>query len=68
METDSQTRRTDLPSPNANWRGEGFGVGMEWEVGVIRCKLLDMERIDNEVLYSENCIQCPMINRNRKEY
>ena len=50
--------------------GEGFGRGMEWEVGVSRCKLLYIEWINNKVLlYStENYIQYPMINHNGKEY
>ena len=48
----------------------GAGEGMEWEVGVSRCKLLYMEWINNKVLlYStENYIQYPMINHNGKEY
>ena len=43
---------------------EGAGGGMEWEVGVSRCKLLYTEWIKNKILlYStENCIQHPMIN------
>ena len=51
-------------------KSEGAGEGMECEVGVTRCKLLHMEGIYNKVLlYStENYIQCPMINHNRKEY
>ena len=49
---------------------EGVGGGMEWEVGVSRCKLLYMEWINNKVLlYStENYIQYPMINNKGKEY
>ena len=31
-------------------RGEGVGGGMEWEVGVSRCKLLYIEWINNKVL------------------
>ena len=48
---------------------EGLG-GLEWEVGVSRCKLLCIEWINNKVLlYStENYIQYPMINHNEKEY
>ena len=48
----------------------GAGGGMEWEVGVSRCKLLYIEQINNKVLpYStENYIQYPMINHNGKEY
>ena len=51
-------------------KGEGVGGGVEWEVGVSRCKLLYIEWINNKVLlYStENCIQYPMINCNGKEY
>ena len=29
--------------------GEGVGGGMEWEVGVSRCKLLYIEWINNKV-------------------
>ena len=51
-------------------QGKGGGGGMEWEVGVSRCKLLYIEWINNKVLlYStENYIQYPMINHNGKEY
>ena len=51
-------------------QGEGVGAGMEWEVGVSRCKLLFIEWINkNVLLYStENYIQYPMINHNGKEY
>ena len=43
---------------------------MEWEVGVSRCKLLYIERINNKVLLhsTENYIQYPVINHNGKEY
>ena len=51
-------------------QGGGVGGGLEWEVGVSRCKLLCIEWINNKVLlYStENYIQYPMINHNEKEY
>ena len=44
---------------NCSYKGEGVGGGMEWEVGVSRCKLLHIEWINNKVLqYStENYIQ-----------
>ena len=44
-------------------KGAGVGEGMEREVVVSRCKLLNREWINNQVLlYStENYIQCPMI-------
>lgn len=61
-ETNSQTKRTYLWLP----RGWGWG-GMEGEVGVSRCKLLYMERINNVLLCStENDMQCPTINHNGK--
>ena len=43
---------------------------MDWEVGISRCKLLYIERINNKVLlyYIENSMQYPMINHNGKEY
>ena len=46
------------------------GGGMEWEVGVSRCKLSYIERIHNKVLlYStESYIQHSMINHDGKEY
>ena len=48
----------------------GAKIGMEWEVGVSRCKLLYMEGINNKILLyiTENYIQCRMINNNGKEY
>ena len=51
-------------------KGEGVGGGMEWEVGVSRCKLAYIGWINNKVLlYSTgNYIQYPMINHNGKEY
>ena len=44
-------------------KGEGEGVGVDWEFGVSRCKLLHLEWISSKVLlYStENYIQCPVI-------
>ena len=49
---------------------KGVEGGMEWEVGVSRCKPLYIEWINNKVLlYStENYMQYPMINHNGKEY
>ena len=35
---------------NLGLQGEGVGRGVEWEVGVSRCKLLHREWINNEVL------------------
>ena len=51
-------------------KGKGVGGGMEWEVGVSRCKLSYIEWINNKVLLynTENYIQYPMINHNGKAY
>ena len=50
--------------------GWGQGGGMDWELGISRCKLLYIEWINSKVLlYSTgNYIQYPVINHNRKEY
>ena len=51
-------------------KGEGVGRGMEREAGISGWKLLCMEGLSNKVPLqsTENYIQCPMINCNRKEY
>ena len=51
-------------------KGEGDGGGMEWELGVSRCKLLHREWINNKILLCNtgNSIQEPVINHNGKEY
>ena len=51
-------------------KGEGFAGGMEWEVGVSRCKLLYIEWVKNKVLLCSTgkYIQYPVINHNGKEY
>ena len=51
-------------------KGEGVGGGLEWEVGVSRCKLLHVEWIDDGVLLcnTENNFQCPVMDHNGKEY
>ena len=49
-------------------RGEGDGRGMGGSLG-LTCKLLYMEWINNQVLYSTgNYIQYAVINHNGKEY
>ena len=49
--------------------GEGGRGGLEWEFGIIRCKLLRTDWINNKVLvYSKgNYIQYPVINHNGKK-
>ena len=51
-------------------KGEGVGEGMEWEVGVSRCKLLYREWIHNRVLLQStgNFIQYPAVNHNGTDY
>ena len=49
-------------------RGEGDGGGLGGSLG-LTCKLLYMEWINNQVLYSTgNYIQYAVINHNGKEY
>ena len=48
---------------------EGLGRGMEWGVGVGRCRLLYVEWINKVLLHStENYVQYPKINQNGKDY
>ena len=51
-------------------KGKGVGGGMEWKVGISRCKLLYMEWINNKILLygTGNSIQYPVINHNAKDY
>ena len=48
--------------------GQGGGTGMDWELGVNRCKLLHLEWIDKKVLPYDtgNSIQFPRINHDGK--
>ena len=64
-ETDSWMYRKDKWLPGE----EVFGGGLEWEVGVSRCKLLYRDWINSNVLpYSTgNYIQYSRINHSRKE-
>ena len=66
----NRDRLTDIQNRLGVANREEFGGGMEWVVGVSRCKLLYMEWINNKVLlYSiENYIQYPTINHNVKEH
>ena len=63
-----QTTNIEIRLVVAN--GEEVGGGMEWEVGVSRCKLLCIEWINTKVLLcsTENYIHYPMIKHNGKEY
>ena len=47
---------------------EGVGRGVEWEMGVSRCKLLHIEWVNNKVLLCSTDTLYPMINRNGKDY
>ena len=50
-------------------KGEIGWVRVDWEFGISRCKLLNIEWINNKVLlYSTGkYIQYPVINHNRKQ-
>ena len=65
-----QKRLTDIKNRLVVAKGMGSGGGMDWELGVSRCKILYTEWINYKVLlYSTgNYIQYPMINHNGKEY
>ena len=66
QKANSQSQKTDL------WlsRGRGGRKGMDWKVGINRCKLGYIQWINNKaLLYSTgNYIQNPVINHNGKEY
>ena len=50
------------------YQGEGGGGGMEWDLGVGRCKLLHAVWMNKGLpLNTGNYIQYPVINRSRKE-
>ena len=50
--------------------GGAGGGGIDWEFGISRCQLLNIEWINNKVLLCStgNYIQYPVINFNGKEY
>ena len=66
------TKQTHRHGEQTWWlpRGRGGGGGMDWELGISRCKLIYREWINNKViLYSTGSyIQYPVINHNGKEY
>ena len=66
----NRNRLTDVENRLVVAKGEGVEGGMEWEVGISRCKLLYIGWINNKVLlYSTgNYIQYSVINHNGKEY
>ena len=66
----NRNRLTDIENRLVVAKGEGSGGGIDWELGISRCKLVYVEWINNKVLlYSTgNCIQYPIVNHNGKEY
>ena len=66
QKTDLQTQKTNLSLPKDK-KGEG---GLDWEFGISRRQLFYVEWINNKVLLygTENHIQYPMKNHNRKEF
>ena len=61
---------TDIENWFAVAKGKGGRGGRVWEFGIGRCKLLYTWWINNMVLLcsTENNIQYPVMNHNRKEY
>ena len=49
-ETESGFFHVQHREQTGGYKGEGVGGEMEWEVGVSRCKLLQIEWINNKVL------------------
>ena len=64
----NRKKRTDMETSLAVASGEGVGAGVEWKVGVSRCKLLETGWINNKILLQStgNYIQYPMTNHNVK--
>ena len=45
------------------------GRGLDWDLGISRCRLVYIERINKVLLDSTgNCTQYPVLNHNGKEY
>jgi len=64
----NRNRLTDIGNRLVVANGEKWWGRMGWEFGINRCKLLYIEWIKHKLLvYStENYIQYPVINHNRK--
>ena len=58
MKLSTEKKIMDLENRLVVARGGGRGSGMDWEVGVNRCKPLLLEWINNEILLcsTENCL------------
>ena len=50
MNLSTKKKLMDLENRLVVAKGEGEGVGVDWESGVNRCKLLHLEWISNEIL------------------
>ena len=50
MNLSTEKKAMDLEDRLVAAKGEGEGVGMDWEFGVNRCKLLPLEWISNGIL------------------
>ena len=50
MNLSTEKKIMDLENRLVVVRGGGGGIGMEWELGVNRCKLLPLEWLSNEIL------------------
>ena len=50
MNLSTEEKIMDLEKRLILAKAEGEGVGMNWEVGVNRCKVLPLEWVSNEIL------------------
>ena len=50
MNLSTEKKIMDLENRLVVAKGEGEGVGMDWELRVNRCRLLPLEWISNEIL------------------
>ena len=66
-QTDSQMQRTDVQLPRQGW-GRGWPGGMDWELGISRCKLVYKEWINNKVpLYSTEILGNTVMEKSIKK-
>ena len=64
------TKQEQTHRHRALWlpRGRGGGAGMEWEIGVSRCKIYRMDKQQGPNVQHKELFQYPVINHNAKEY
>ena len=50
MKLSTEMKIMDMENRLVIAKGEGEGVGLDWELVVNRCRLLPLKRISNEIL------------------